>query len=113
VPPRSEFEPEMNVDGAAIRVAGKSTLAEQRVGEVLGPVELHFVIEQEGGVVTHGKMPLEGETWGETVQADANWDTEEPALATGLAVQVVERPIASIETFTWSVIVKLKNGPVN
>jgi hypothetical protein len=109
--PRSQFANVMNVDGPAIKVEGESVVEAQRAGEVRGPVELHFVVAQDG-LVAHGKMPLQGATWGETVQAPAAWDVTAPACATGVAVQVMERPVPAIETFAWSVIVTLQNGPV-
>jgi hypothetical protein len=109
--PRSQFEKVMNVDGPAIKVAGESVVGAQRAGEVHGPVELHFVVAQDG-LVAHGTMPIQGPGWAGPAQAPAAWDLAKPACATGLTVQVMESPVAAIETFTWSEIVTLQNGPV-
>jgi hypothetical protein len=102
--PKSEFDRRLPVRDGRLKVSGVLGVdGETAAGEE--PVHVHWVLEQ-GELVAHGQTESPGEAFTDT-DAKAQLWRDGPARATGVAVTVRQKPVAAIETFTWSQEVEL------
>lgn len=69
------------------------------------PVRFHFLIVQDGNVVS-GEADATGNAWEGTAAAEGL--TPGPALAVGLAIQVKGTPAPTFETATWAEQIMLR-----
>jgi hypothetical protein len=105
--PKSEFDKQLPVRAGRLKVSGVvglDTDASARTADE-EPVHVHWVLEQ-GDVVAHGQTESPGEKFTDEDAKPQPWKAG-PARVTGVAVTVRQKPVAAIETFTWSQEVEL------
>ena len=105
---KSEFDKQLPVRDGRLTVSGvvggdADASGARAAGEE--PVHVHWVLEQ-GDVVAHGQTESPGEKFTDEDAQPQPWEAG-PARVTGVAVTVRQKPVAAIETFTWSQEVEL------
>jgi hypothetical protein len=106
--PKSEFDKRLPVQDGRLKVSGVVGLDTDASGARTPgeePVHVHWVLEQ-GGLVAHGRTESPGERFTDEAADAQPWEAG-PARVTGVAVAVRQKPVAAIETFTWSQEVEL------
>ena len=106
--PKSEFDRQLPVRGGRVVVSGVVGVDAGASGATAAgdePVHVHWVLEQ-GDLVAHGQTESPGAKFTDQDPRAQLWK-DGPARASGVAVTVQQKPVAAIETFTWSQEVEL------
>ena len=102
---KSEFDRQLPVRDGRVKVSGVLDVDAGARAAREEPVHVHWVLEQ-GDVVAQGQTESPSENFTDE-EAEAQPWTDGPARVTGVAVTVRRKPVAAIETFTWSQEVEL------
>jgi hypothetical protein len=109
----SQFNSEATIgDDGRVAVSGLVALETDERGRAVPrrhPVRFHFLVVQNGKVLS-GDAESRDETWsGFTTDPDPAFSAG-PALAIGLAVEVLEEPTPTLRTSTWAEDITLKSS---
>jgi hypothetical protein len=102
---KSEFDKQLPVRDGRLKVSGVVEVDDNARAAGEESVHVHWVLEQ-GDVVAQGQIESPSEKFTDE-EAEAQPWQDGPAHATGLAVTVRQKPVAEINTFTWSQEVEL------
>jgi hypothetical protein len=103
--PKSEFDRQLPVRDGRVTVSGVLDVDAGATAAGEEPVHIHWVLEQ-GDLVALGQTESPGAKFTDQDPRAQLWK-DGPARASGVAVTVQQKPVAAIETFTWSQEVEL------
>ena len=103
--PKSQFDRQLPVRDGRVEVSGVVEVDANARATGEESVHVHWVLEQ-GDLFAHGQMEPPGEKFTDEEPGAQPWK-DGPARASGVAVTVRQKPVAAIETFTWSQEVEL------
>jgi hypothetical protein len=102
---KSEFDKQLPVRDGRLKVSGIVDVDANARAAGEESVHVHWLVEQ-GDLVAHGQMESPSEKFTDEEPEAQPWK-DGSARASGVAVTVRQKPVAAIETFTWSQEVEL------
>jgi hypothetical protein len=103
--PKTEFDKQLPVRDGRLKVSGVVEVDANARAAGKESVHVHWVLAQ-GDVVAQGRIESPSEQFSDEEPTTQEWK-DGPARASGVAVTVRQKPVAAIETFTWSQEVEL------